>query len=193
MVEEKEIKRESRISVKKKRWYNIIAPKVLNNVIVGETLASEPELLKGRGVKINLYMATKNIKKQHIEVRFKIVELRGSDCITDFVGYEISQGHVRRLVKRAKCRVDDSFIADTKDGKKIRIKSLVLTRDKAQHSILTALRKATKEYLIKKANELEYNAFLNTTIIGDIQKDLKNELRKIYPLSVAEIRAIVLI
>ncbi|MFH1972398.1 MAG: hypothetical protein ABIJ18_02870 [archaeon] len=189
----KQIKKDSRISVKKKRWYSIQAPKVLNNVIVGETPAADPALLEGRIITINLHTVTRNIKKQNTEVKFKIKEIKGNECLTDFIGYEIVSAYVKRLVKRSKCRVDDSFIAETKDNKQVRIKPLVLTRDKAQKGILSALRKSSKEYLTKKLKEMDYNEFLSKLMLGEIQKEMKGELKKVYPLSIAEVRALRLI
>jgi len=189
----KQIKKDSRISVKKKRWYSVQAPKVLNNVIVGETPSSDPALLEGRVITINLHTVTRNIKKQNTEVKFKITEIKGNECITDFVGYEIVPAFVKRLVKRAKCRVDDSFVVVTKDKKNVRIKPLVLTRDKTQKGILGALRKGAKEYLTKKVKEMDYSEFLSKLMLGEIQREMKGELRKVYPLSVAEVRALRLV
>jgi len=183
-------KTESKISVKKKRWYNILAPKVLNNVIVGETPSADTNLLVGRVVTINLSTITRNMKKQNTEVKFKIKELKGNDCVTEFVSYEILPAFVKRLVKRAKCRVDDSFVAETKDKIKVRIKPLVLTRDKIQKSIATSLRLTSKDMLTKILADTDYNEFLSKILVGDIQKELKFKLKKVHPLGVAEIRVL---
>jgi len=50
----KVITKKARVSIVKKRWYTVQAPKVFNNVVFGETVAAEPELLMGRGIKTNL-------------------------------------------------------------------------------------------------------------------------------------------
>lgn len=189
----KKYKKESRISVKKKRWYSVQAPKVLNNVVVGETPSADPALLEGRVVSINMSNVMRNIKKNNLVVKFKIIEVKGNECLTDFVGYEIVPAHVKRLVKRAKCRVDDSFVINSKDGKKVRIKPLLLTRDKTYNSVLSSLRKTAKELLTKKLASMDYNEFLNKLIVGDVQRELKGNLKKVYPLSIVEIRALKLV
>jgi len=183
-------KKDSKISVKKKRWYSITAPKVLNNVVVGETPASDPKLLEGRVVTVNLSSVTRNMKRQSTEVKFRITEVKGNDCVTEFVGYQIQPAHVKRLVKRAKCRVDDSFVIESKDKVKVRLKPLVLTRDKTQKGVLSAVRLGAKEHLTKRLKGMEYSEFLNKLLIGEVQKDLKNSLKKIYPIGIVEIRAL---
>ncbi|MBT3985514.1 hypothetical protein HOD38_05055 [archaeon] len=182
-------KKESRISVKKKRWYSVLAPKILNNVVVGETPAADPSMLVGRTFAVNLSSVMRNMRKQNVEVRFKIKEVKGNECITDFVSYEILPAHVKRLVKRAKCRVDDSFVVETKDKLKVRVKPLILARDTTQKSVAGALRKTAKEMIIERIGKTDYSEFLNKVLVGEVQRDLKTRLRKIYPLSVAEIRA----
>ncbi len=183
-------KKESRISVKKKRWYSVMAPKILNNVVVGETPAADPNMLVGRTFAVNLSSVMRSMRKQNIEVRFKIKEVKGNGCVTDFVGYEILPAHVKRLVKRAKCRVDDSFVVETKDKLKVRVKPLILTRDTTQKSVASALRKTAKELLTERMAKSDYSEFLSKLFVGEVQRDLKNGLKKIYPLSLAEIRAL---
>src|SRR3989344_1991933 len=97
----KVITKKARVSVIKKRWYAVQAPKVFNNVVFGETLAAEPESLKGRGIKTNLGTVIRSVKKQSMEVRFKITEVQGNTCSTELVSMEILPPHVKRIVKRA--------------------------------------------------------------------------------------------
>jgi len=189
----KKHKKESRISVKKKRWYSVKAPKVLNNVAVGETPSADPGLLEGRVLSMNLSNVVRNIKKNNLVVKFKIIEIKGNECVTDFVGYEIVPAHVKRLVKRSKCRIDDSFVVESKDKKSVRVKPLLLTRDKTCNSVLSSLRKTAKEHLTKKLASMDYNEFLNKLLVGDIQRELKGNLKKVYPLSIVEIRALKLL
>ncbi|HIH14894.1 MAG: 30S ribosomal protein S3Ae [archaeon GW2011_AR17] len=187
----KVITKKARVSVIKKRWYAVQAPKVFNNVVFGETLAAEPESLKGRGIKTNLGTVIRSVKKQSMEVRFKITEVQGNTCSTELVSMEILPPHVKRIVKRAKKRVDDSFVVTTKDDVKVRLKPMILVKDNVQHSLLTSLRFAAREYFVKVAQETSFNEFVNKILMGDIYKDLKVELKTIYPVSAVEMRAFV--
>src|SRR3989338_2030380 len=94
----KVITKKARVSVIKKRWYAVQAPKVFNNVVFGETLAAEPESLKGRGIKTNLGTVIRSVKKQSMEVRFKITEVQGNTCSTEFVN-KILMGDIYKDLK----------------------------------------------------------------------------------------------
>lgn len=187
----KVITKKARVSIVKKRWYAVQAPKVFNTVVFGETLAAEPEFLKGRGIKTNLGTVIRSIKKQNMEVRFKITGLEGNTCTTELVSMEILPPHVKRIVKRAKKRVDDSFVVTTKDDIKVRLKPMLLVKDNVQHSLLTSLRFVARDFFAKVAQETIFNEFVNMILMGDIYKDLKGELKKVYPVSAVEMRAFV--
>ncbi|MSR86531.1 hypothetical protein EXS74_04000, partial [Candidatus Woesearchaeota archaeon] len=120
----KVITKKTRVSVEKKRWYAVQAPTMFNNVVFGETCATDPSLLTGRGIKINLGTVLRATKKQNLEARFKITGVQGNACTTELISMEILPPHVKRLVKRAKKRVDDAFLVVTKDSVNVRLKPM---------------------------------------------------------------------
>ena len=187
----KVITKKARVSVVKKRWYSVQAPALFNEIVFAETPAAEPELLIGRGIKVNLGSVLKMTKKQNIEARFKITEVKGNMCSTTLVSLEILPMHVKRLVKRAKMRVDDSFVVETKDNVKVRIKPMLLVKDNVQHSILSSLRRVSQEFFARHAQESSFSELVTKVVIGDIFRDLKNDLKKVYPVTAVEVRALV--
>tara|TARA_Y100000310_G_scaffold294333_1_gene324726 strand:+ start:490 stop:1068 length:579 start_codon:yes stop_codon:yes gene_type:complete len=186
----KTIKSKSRISVKKKRWYQVQAPKVLNSVVFGETLAADPEMLKTRGFNVNLGSVVRGGKNTNISVKFKVSDLKANICETEFYGYELSTGYVKRLVRRAKRRVDDSFVVESKDGIKFRIKPLILIKNAVQSSVQTAMRLRLREFVAKLASENDYNKVVSMILQGSLQKEFKTELKKVHPFVTAEVRAL---
>ncbi len=186
----KVITKKARVSVVRKRWYSVKAPKVFNEVVFAETLAADPKLLKGRGITTSLSNVNRGMKKQNLEVKFKIVDVKGNDCLTEFYSMEIASPFVKRLVKRAKRRVDDSFVVETKDNVKVRVKPLLLVREHVQKGVLTGLRKVTQDYCEGLAKEVEFNVFVNKVLAGEVQRDLKGLLKKVYPVSTVQIRAL---
>jgi ribosomal protein S3AE len=186
----KTIKSKSRISVKKKRWYQVQAPKVLNSVVFGETLAADPEMLKDRGFNVNLGSVVRGGRNTNISVKFKVSNLKANICETDFYAYELSNGYVKRLVRRAKRRVDDSFVVESKDGIKFRIKPLVLIKNPVQASVQTTMRLRLREFVAKLAQENEYNKIVSMILQGNLQKEFKTELKKVHPFVNAEVRAL---
>ena len=113
---------------KKKIWFEIIAPKTFKEVSLGNTLAYSLDEIKGRSIKVNLMKVTSNMKNQNVNVTFIINETRDNKGYTELVSYVFVPSSIKRLVRRGKSRVDDSFVCRTKDGKTIRVKSLMITR-----------------------------------------------------------------
>lgn len=178
---------------KKKKWYTIVSPKELNSVVIGESPASDASLMVGRVFNINLMTLTDDMKKQNTTVIFKVTNVKESTAETELLGCEISPSHVRRLAKRAKDKVDDSFKCETKDGKRIVVKSLLLVRNKVQRGVLTAIRMAARECIAIEAKQMTFIDLVLAVINNDLQKQVKQSVKKAYPVSMAEIRDIQLV
>ena len=186
----KVITKKSRVSVAKKRWYSVQAPAVFNNIAFGETLAVDPKYLPGRRIRTSLGTVVRSGKKNSLEVLFEITELKGTVCETKFIGYQIPSIQVKRYVKRAKSRADDSFVVKTKDGVSVRLKPLLLLRAKVQRGILTSLRQKSREYFAGVAEEMDFSELVSKTLSGELQRNLKAELKQIYPVNTVEMRAL---
>ena len=142
---------------KKKKWIPIFTNKMFNDIQIGDGYVSEPGLLMGRYIETNLMELTNEIKKQNIKVLFKISNVTENKATADLVGYELLGSVIRRVVKRAKSKIDDSFIVETKDNAKIVVKSIILTKTKTAHSILTKLRFKSKESMITNFKKWTYD------------------------------------
>ena len=187
----KVITTKGRVSVVKKRWYTLEAPGMFNAVQFGETPAAEPDLLKGRGININLSTLMKTGKRNNVEIHLRVTEVKGNICATEFIGMEIFPQFVKRFVKRAKKRVDDSFVVTCKDGVNVRLKPLLLVKSATQHGVMSALRMKSREYLTRVAAEVTFTELVGKILFGDAVREMKGELRKVYPVGIVEIRALV--
>jgi len=175
---------------RKKRWFTVLAPIEYNSVVVGESMAVDAEALKNRIVKMNLMTVTRNMKKQNTVVKFRIKEVKGDKAETELVAYEMNLSYVKRLAKRSKEKVDDSFVTVTKDEIKVRVKPVLFTRSYTTKGVLTDLRKGAREIIANFAKDKTYSQFILALNSGEIQRELKGKLKKVYPVSIAEIRAI---
>lgn len=175
---------------KKKKWYTVVAPKEMNNVSIGETMAPDADALKGRVVEANMMTLTNDPKKQNIAAKFKVRDVKESIAETELISYYIVPAHVKRLTKRAREKAEDSFKCETKDGKTVVIKPLMLLRSKVQHGVLSALRNKAREELTKEAKARSFMELVSSVLDGDLQKGLKQTLRKVYPITAAEIRVV---
>ena len=140
-------KKVSRIKTKKKIWHKIIAPALFGKKEIGETYLTSAEQAIGRPLKVNLKDLSGNVKDQNVYISFKIIKWQGATLETKATGYELTPAFVKRIVRKNCNRLDDYFTFTTKDGKKLVLKTLMLTLNKVPRSTRTHLKNKLKEYL----------------------------------------------
>ena len=174
----------------KKRWYPILAPKLFNGQQVGEGYAEEPRQLEGRTVTLNLMTLTRDPKKQSIEVTLKVKEIKNNQAETELVSYGIMGTQVKRLTKKTKTRVNDSFIVTSNDNITYRIKPMILLKPKVANSMAANIRKIANEIIKDHAAKETYQKIVKDIISGTLQKELKDNVDKIHPTALCAIRAL---
>ena len=107
-----------------------------------------------------------------------------------FKSFKISRTHLVRYVRRRSSRIDSVDDIETKDKKKTRVKSLLITAFKATRKQRYSLRKALSEHVRKELTEYTADAFLLSVAVGKFQMKIKKKMNKIYPVRYSEIRAI---
>jgi small subunit ribosomal protein S3Ae len=176
-------------SWKKKRWFQLIAPKMFNNQTLGETLVAEPDKMMKKPIKVSMMSLTGDMKKQHITIKFEVTNIVESKAHTRVVGYEFGPASIKRLVRRRRKRVDDSYLCNTKDNIKVRIKPFFVTRAETNKSVMTSMRKLSKVFIEKFAVERKCDDLIYDIIDYRLQKELRKILGKVYPLRSCEIRS----
>ena len=174
--------------LKKKQWYPIIAPPQFQNVVIGETPAYEPSELIGRTLTHSLMNLTNDMKKQNVNIRFKVVEVDGNNAKTSVVGYELVPSSIKRYVRRNSEKMDLSFACDTADNVFLRIKPLIITKADVKGSIAAKVRNTAVQFLVKTIKKMKFDELINDLVSHKMQETLRSSLNKIYPLKVCEIR-----
>lgn len=177
--------------VKKKKWINIIAPQEFKGKIIGESFVADPSSLVGKKLSLNLMNLLDDPKKQNININFVVEKVQNDQALTSIVKYEISSANIKRLTRRSKTKIDDSFTLTDKDDTKIKIKPLILTRTNCHNSVSNSIRNKAKEFLSAYFLKQSYTQIINAILIEKLQKELKNNLKKIFPISVCLIRMLV--
>lgn len=177
------------LKVKKKRWISIVAPQLFNNAFLGEVLVGEPEEAIGRDITVSLMVITGDPKRQATHISFKIEGIQDGNLVTSVKGMQVLPNSVRRLVRRNKERVDDSFDIVTNDGKKLRIKPMIVTRNSTSRSICSKLKAKSRDYLIRALARSPLDKFVLDLNSYKFQKEMAQSLSKIYPVSICEIRS----
>jgi len=177
---------------KKKSWFEITAPAMFSTQKVGEIFLADAKQAIGRSMKINLMSLTNDPKRQNISMSLKIEDYRDGKLTTSVIGYNTSPSSIKRLVRRGRDRVDNSFTCTTKDAYKIRVKPLLITTTNTNQPVLSVLRKNAEALFKEYAIKTDYDTILNEMISHKIQSQLKRQLKKIQPLRVCEIRQLLI-
>ena len=173
---------------RKKIWFQIVAPKFFKEDVLGETTAYEQKDLIGKILKINLMALSNDIKKQNINITFKITSVQGNNALTEIIGYEIIPASVRRFAGKSKKRIDMSFVCEIQNKINVRIKPILLIKITTKGSVTSILRSETVKFLGSNVKKMTYEELINSIITRKLQSSLRDALKKIYPVRVCEIR-----
>lgn len=176
----------------KKSWHQMVAPKMFNEMALGETMAYTPEEMLGKRIVHNLMNLTKDVKRQNIVITFEVTGIQGGKGVTSVIAYTMVPSSVKRLVRRRSDRVDISFACETADGRIVRIKPLLVTRGNTTSVILRKLHHHAADYALKAVKRLTYEGLLNELVSYKFQAEMRQKLAKIFPLKSCEIRSLVL-
>ncbi|HLD48798.1 MAG TPA: 30S ribosomal protein S3ae [archaeon] len=172
----------------KKQWYEIISPKMFGEKVVNETLAADPNQLMGRTIEVSLLDFMNNYSRFFVKLKFQVEKINGSKVYTKFVGHSVMTETVYRMVQRRMRRVDVIQDVETKDGKKIKVKTLFSLVRRVNTATKSAARKKVFSLVDEEAKNMDFEDFINSVIKGDLQKKLKRHVSKIYPVGQLEIR-----
>jgi len=173
---------------KLKSWYEIRAPKYYDEKVLGETPADDPNKTINRVVEVLYPELTNDWSRAYIKAKFRIVEVQGKICKTDFDGHELTRDYIIRIVRRRTSRIDDTFVVKTKDGREITLKPIIITRTRCSYRKRKEIRKKVAEELTEKAKTLNYENFILELLSESLLSDIKSKIHKIHPIKNFHIR-----
>lgn len=181
--------RKQRDKWKLKRWYTIRAPRhPWDFKRIGETLGESDEHIIGRVYEMTQQEFDGNFSKMHVVMRFRVTECVGQDALTTFIGHHHQTDHVRRQVRRYRGKVDDVVDVVTTDGYLIRIKPLIITQKRVQTSVKSDIRNKARDIIVTNAAKMTYSQIQTAMLGGDLEKDIENAVKTIYPVRTCVIR-----
>jgi len=127
-------------------------------------------LLRGKSVLLEMDVAVENGKATASPRKFRLLSY-----------------FLRRMIRKGTSWVEDSFSTEAKDAK-IRIKLFLITRKKVSRAVRKALRDKAREEIVNYVKDKTANQLFEELLQNKIQKPLSLKLKKIYPLSLCEIR-----
>lgn len=170
-----------------KEWLDIVSPKYFGNRIIGQSTSADPQKFVGRIIETSLVELTGEATKYYIKLYFKADKVEGGKIYTKFSGHDTTRDFVARIVRLRSDRIDSNDIIELKDGK-MRIKSIAVTARKVKKGLEKDIRKSIRAMTKEELNKMSVDDFLKNIVTGSLQKKIKKEVSKKYPLAQFEFR-----
>lgn len=172
----------------KKEWYSVMSPKIFGEEVIGEMISQEPKNLINRRVEVGLNEINKDLSKFYIKLIFRVTGVEKGKAYTSFDGHRCMREYISHIVRPKVTRVDSNTVVTTKDGKKIRVKGLLLFSKNVSRSQKSAAIKILNDTAAEFAESKEFDDFVKSMVFGELANEFKKRCEKIYPVSKVEIR-----
>ena len=166
---------------KKKRFFDVEMPLINKQT---QILAFEMPELENRFIKYDL---TRILRGKSILMQFK-VSVKNNEAVALPRGLLLMPYFLRRMIRKGTDYVEDSFIANCRDAT-LKIKPFLITRRKVSNRVKRGLRDKTKEEITRYIQDKTTERIFEEILKNKMQKELSMILKKIYPLSLCEIKS----
>ena len=170
------------IAKRKKKFFDIEIP-----IIKKQTQAIAYELNELDGKFIN-YDLTRSLRGKSLLMQLKIkFHPEKKELIAIPRQIKLLPYFLKRMIRKGTNYVEDSFSAQCKDAK-IRIKPFLITRRKVSRAVRKTLRNMARTELIEYVKDKTSYELFDEILKNQLQRPLSLKLKKIYLLSLCEIR-----
>ena len=170
------------IAKRKKKFFDVEIP-LINKTT--NLRAFELKELDGKFMKYDLTRILKG-KSAIIQLKVKVEDDKATASPRKI---KLMPSYLKRMVRKGTNYVEDSFSADCGDFQ-LRIKPFLITRRKVSRAVRKALREKARAELIEYVKDKNIETIFQDLLKNQIQKPLSLKLKKIYPLSLCEIRVL---
>lgn len=165
---------------KKKRFFDVEMPLINKQT---QIFAYELSELEGKFIKYDL---TRILRGKSILMQFKI-SIKEHQAIAYPRGILLMPYFLRRMIRKGTDYVEDSFTADCRDAT-LKIKPFLITRRKVSKIVRRGLRDKAREEIKRYIKDKPSQRIFEDILKNKLQKELSLLLKKIYPLSLCEIK-----
>ncbi len=129
---------------------------------------------------------TRKLKGKGTEIIFKI-KVKDDQATAKPIKLKVLPFFIKRMMRKRTSYIEDSFSAECKDAW-LKIKPFLIARKKISRAVRKTLRQEARTWLISYLKNKTKKEIFSEVIGNRIQKPLSIKLKKIYPLSLCEIR-----
>jgi small subunit ribosomal protein S3Ae len=189
----------------KKEWYDLKAPSIFPLRDIGKTVVTKTlgqrtakESLMGRIVESSLGDLKDNAEDDaYRKFSFKVEEVQGPQCLTQFYGMSLTTDKLRSLVRKWHTLIEAYVDVKTTDGYTVRLFAIGFTRKRpnqrrttsyAQTSQVKQIRKRMVEIMQKEGSAGDLNELINKLQTEIIGREIDRATNGIYPLHNVHVR-----
>ena len=172
---------------KLKKWYSVISPRIWDEKEVGSTAASDEKLLYGRVLQVPASFLTGSVGHAQYILKFRIVQVVGSEARTIFEGYELDNAFIKRLTRRHSSKIEVVFDVKTRDDHVLHVKAITWTAVHVSRNQATAIRKIMQQMIEERAQKFGADELMKEFVIGDFTRKIADEASKIAPIRRVEV------
>jgi len=206
-IKKKEGARKAQDPFARKEWYDVKAPLNFPAHAIGKTVATKTtgqrqarDSLVGRVFEASLG----DLKPQGGEeeafrkFRFRVEDVQGSQCLTNFYGMDLTTDKLRSLVRKWQTLIETHVDVKTADGYTLRLFAIAFTKRRpnqlrktsyAQSAQIRQIRKKMVEIIQREAS-CELNELVNKFVAEVIGREIEKSTQGIYPLKDVMIRKV---
>jgi len=174
--------KQAKVITRRKKFISVDVPLARQNI---ELIGSGIEDVEGRTIKLDL---TRQLKGKSVEAVVKIKNEEGK-AVAYPVKLRLMPYFIRRIMRKRISYVEDSFEIPSQESM-LRVKPFLITRKKVSRAVRKALRNKAKNWLEDYISTKTNDEFFNEVLNNKVQRPLSLSLKKTYPLSFCEIRAL---
>lgn len=164
----------------KKKFFEVEIPLLKQkHEITGSSLSE----LNNKTIKIDM---TRQLRGKSMDLVFKI-NVKDDKATAKVKSLKVMPYFIRRMLRKRVSYVEDSFETESKESK-LRIKPFLITRKKVSRAVKKTLRNSARNWIIDYVKDKKDEEIVSGIINNNLQKPLSLKLKKIYPLSLCEIR-----
>lgn len=176
--------------MKGKEWFQILAPKIFKGKVVGEALVSDPKEAVSRSMVINYTQLDGHPSKYYVKISLVGDSMEDGKIRMRYDGHECQRDYISQMVRKRAMRIDNILPVETKDGRKMVIKTIGISLTKTKTSIKRKLRGKIGEIITARVKEMKFDEVVKSVLHDELQKNTRKEVSKIYPITRFEVRKV---
>ncbi len=184
-MEEK--KQQVKIEKEKRKWYQIIGPKIFGGRLIGETIGESIEKISGRVLELSAGMVSGDMKKQYMTLIFVLNSGDNNTLNASITGLKVSQSYLKRGMRRFKGKIEDSFAVKCLEGD-VRIKVMLLLRGEVHKAVSGKLVKLCREISGKFTEGKKIEDLVLSVLNDSFSRGIKEGLKRVYPVASVEVK-----